>query len=153
MKKIYNVADHYPIIVSEYPFHKELKKELIPLLENYPDEMGKRTNVKATMTEYVWGDNIKRVSRLKSFIVEMAGRIAMNPNLVGDLKVRHLWANIYEHYDYTISHDHVGIDILSFAYFLKGSKRSARASLLKTMSSLYKSGARIPASMFKARRK
>ena len=43
----------------------------------------------------------------------------MNPNLVGDLKVRHLWANIYEHYDYTISHDHVGIDILSFAYFLK----------------------------------
>ena len=36
---------------------------------------------------------------------------------------------------------------------LSGSKRSARASLLKTMSSLYKSGARIPASMFKARRK
>ena len=36
---------------------------------------------------------------------------------------------------------------------LSGSKRSARASLLKSMSSLYKSGARIPASMFKARRK
>ena len=36
---------------------------------------------------------------------------------------------------------------------LKGSKRSARASLLKTMSSLYKSGARIPASLFKMRRK
>ncbi len=36
---------------------------------------------------------------------------------------------------------------------LKGSKISARASLLKTMSTLYKSGARIPASMFKARRK
>ena len=36
---------------------------------------------------------------------------------------------------------------------LKGSKRSARASLIKTMSSLYKSGARIPASMFKTRRK
>ena len=36
---------------------------------------------------------------------------------------------------------------------LKGSKRSARASLIKTMSSLYKSGARIPASLFKMRRK
>ena len=36
---------------------------------------------------------------------------------------------------------------------LSGSKRSSRASLIKTMSSLYKSGARIPASMFKARRK
>ncbi len=34
---------------------------------------------------------------------------------------------------------------------LTGSKRSARASLLKSMSSLYKSGARIPKSMFKAR--
>ena len=36
---------------------------------------------------------------------------------------------------------------------LKGGKRSARASLIKSMSSLYKSGARIPASMFKASRK
>ena len=34
---------------------------------------------------------------------------------------------------------------------LKGGKRSARASLLKSMSALYKSGARIPKSMFKAR--
>ncbi len=34
---------------------------------------------------------------------------------------------------------------------LKGGKRSARASLLKSMSALYKSGARIPRSMFKAR--
>ena len=36
---------------------------------------------------------------------------------------------------------------------LKGAKRSARASLIRSMSALYKSGARIPASMFKARRK
>ena len=36
---------------------------------------------------------------------------------------------------------------------LKGRKRSARASLIKSMSALYKSGARIPASMFRARRK
>jgi len=34
---------------------------------------------------------------------------------------------------------------------LKGSKRSARAKLLKRMSKLYKSGATIPRSMFKAR--
>ena len=34
---------------------------------------------------------------------------------------------------------------------LKGAKRSRRASLLKSMSALYKSGARIPRSMFKAR--
>ena len=34
---------------------------------------------------------------------------------------------------------------------LKGRKRSERASLLKRMSKLYKSGKRIPRSMFKAR--
>ncbi len=34
---------------------------------------------------------------------------------------------------------------------LKGRKRSKRASLLKKMSKLYKSGKRIPKSMFKAR--
>ena len=34
---------------------------------------------------------------------------------------------------------------------LKGRKRSKRASLLKRMSKLYKSGKRIPRSMFKAR--
>ncbi len=32
---------------------------------------------------------------------------------------------------------------------LKGNKRSSRASLLKSMSSLYKSGATIPRSMFR----
>ena len=34
---------------------------------------------------------------------------------------------------------------------LKGSKRSSRASLIKRMSAIYKSGGRIPRSMFKAR--
>ena len=36
---------------------------------------------------------------------------------------------------------------------LKGGKRSARASLIKSMSALYKSGAKIPASLFRMRRK
>ena len=36
---------------------------------------------------------------------------------------------------------------------LKGSARSKRASLIKTMSDMYKSGQRIPKSMFKARNK
>lgn len=34
---------------------------------------------------------------------------------------------------------------------LKGAKRSSRANLLKAMSEAYKSGRRIPLSMFKAR--
>ena len=34
---------------------------------------------------------------------------------------------------------------------LTGAKRTARANLIKSMDKLYKSGARIPRSMFKAR--
>ena len=34
---------------------------------------------------------------------------------------------------------------------LKGSKRSSRANLIKSMSRIYKSGGTIPASMFRAR--
>ena len=107
------------IITGEYPFHKQLKEELVPLLENYTDQHGRRTNVKATMTEWDWGNNIERVLRLKNFIIETSGGIGINKNLFQELKVRHFWANIYHHYDYTISHDHVGVDILSFTYFLK----------------------------------
>ena len=36
---------------------------------------------------------------------------------------------------------------------LSGGKRSARASLIKTMARLYKAGVVIPQSLFKARRK
>ena len=36
---------------------------------------------------------------------------------------------------------------------LKGSKRSSRASLIKSMSRIYKSGGTIPRSMFRARYK
>ena len=127
MKKIYNVADHYPIIVSEYPFHKELKKELIPLLENYPDEMGKRTNVKATMTNYRWGikNKTKRLQRLFDCILAEAYSHESYTSPCHNstrplLFVKDSWANIYEKGDYTLSHSHEEYLMgFSFAYFLK----------------------------------
>ena len=87
------------IITGEYPFHKQLKEELVPLLENYTDQHGRRTNVKATMTEWDWGNNIERVLRLKNFIIETSGGMGINKNLFQELKVRHFWANIYHHYE------------------------------------------------------
>ena len=42
---------------------------------------------------------------------------------------------------------------LTYLAGLKGAKRSARASLLKKMSSIYKSGGRIPMSLLKRRTK
>ena len=44
MKKI-RVKSYSDVCIGEYPFHKELKDELVPLLENYPDKQGRQTNV------------------------------------------------------------------------------------------------------------
>ena len=131
MKKTYNIADEYSIIVSEYLFHKELKKELIPLLENYPDEMGRRTVVKATMTNFFWGINRKgesdnkRLQRLLDCIVAEAysHEDYIVPPWEGprpSLFVKDCWANIYEKGDHTLPHHHQEYLMgFGFVYFLK----------------------------------
>ena len=65
MRKI-RVKNYSDVYIGEYPFHKELKEELLPLLENYPDEMGRKTNVNATMTKYDWDPKSDRLERLKN---------------------------------------------------------------------------------------
>ena len=41
------VKSRYDIIIGEYPYHQQLKNELVPLLENYSDKQGRMTNVQA----------------------------------------------------------------------------------------------------------
>ena len=65
MKKI-RVKSYSDVCIGEYPFHKELKDELVPLLENYPDKQGRKTNVIATMTEWDWNPENDRLNRLKN---------------------------------------------------------------------------------------
>ena len=119
--KIYNVKSDNVIIVGEYPFHKELKEELLPLLENYPDEMGRKTSVKATMTKYDWDPKSDRLERLKNNILEFAN-YNCSFKWTGGVYARYFmwefWANIYRKGDYTLSHDHRP-QHLSFVYFLK----------------------------------
>ena len=71
MRKI-RVKNYDYVCIGEYPFHKELKEELLPLLENYPDEMGRKTRVKATMPKYQWDPKSDRLERLKNILLESA---------------------------------------------------------------------------------
>ena len=133
MRKTYNITSDYPIIVNEYPFHKQLKEELVPLLENHPDELGKTSNVKATMTNYFWGvdSKSKKLQRFKECILDETrthkiyatmSQVLDTPHgkVLPSLFVKNFWANIYYKGDYTISHNHQDFTMgFSFAYFLK----------------------------------
>ena len=120
MKKI-RVKNYDDVCIGEYPFHKQLKDELVPLLENHPDEMGRKTNVNATMTKYDWDPKSDRLERLKNILLESASSnftFRWSDGVDAQYFMKHLWANIYRKGDYTISHDHKP-QILSCVYFLK----------------------------------
>ena len=120
MKKI-RVKSYSDVCIGEYPFHKELKDELVPLLENYPDKQGRKTNVIATMTEWDWNPENDRLERLKNNILEFANYNCSFDKL-GSKPVRYFirdfWGNIYRKGDYAEPHSHRP-NILSFVYFLK----------------------------------
>ena len=55
------------ITVEDYPFHKMMADELVPLLENYEDKQNRTSNVKATMTD--WYITTPQIERLRKFIL------------------------------------------------------------------------------------
>tara|TARA_R100001082_G_scaffold7100_1_gene4396 strand:- start:545 stop:1099 length:555 start_codon:yes stop_codon:yes gene_type:complete len=117
------VKNYSDVYIGEYPFHKELKDELVPLLENYPDKQGRQTNVVATMTEWDWNPENDRLNRLKNNIIEFT-----NYNcafMKGDSNRKNeryfmmdFWGNIYRKGDYTEPHSHRP-SVFSCVYFLK----------------------------------
>ena len=124
MKKI-RVKNYEDIFIEEYPFHKELKDELVPLLEKYPDKQGRKTNVQATMTEWNWDPENVRLKRLKNNITEFINYNCNKQEMrsVGDSRpdryyIYDFWGNIYRKGDYTKLHAHRP-SIFSFVYFLK----------------------------------
>ena len=50
--KIIKVQHISEIYEGMYPFHQQLSDELLPILKDYPDKQDKKTNVKATHTEW-----------------------------------------------------------------------------------------------------
>ena len=109
------------IFIEEYPFAKELKDELGPVLEEYQDEHEQKTNVKATMTEWKWDPKSDRVKRLKNIITERACyNFSWGPVNGQDYRfyLRDFWGNVYRKGEYTKSHHHKPASY-SFVYFLK----------------------------------
>ena len=126
--QLYNVKSDNSVIRAEYPFHKELKEELLPLLKNYPDQQNRSTHVQATMTDWDWQKDNGRLKRLKECIIAEA----YSHIIYKDLKIKcslkltvyDFWANIYNNGDYTHAHHHIGLvsrsfTDFSFVYFLK----------------------------------
>ena len=122
--QLYNVKSDNSVIRGEYPFHKELKEELLPLLKNYPDQQNRSTHVQATMTDWDWQKDNGRLKRLKECIIAEA----YSHIIYKDLKIKcslkltvdDFWANIYNKGDYTHAHNHIGlVSGFGFVYFLK----------------------------------
>ena len=122
MRKI-RVKSYDDIFIGEYPFHKQLKDELVPLLEKYPDKQGMQTNVIATMTEWDWNPENDRLKRLKNTITEFANnkygyRKGSDTAQKERYFMKHFWGNIYRKGNYTRPHVHIPNN-LSCVYFLK----------------------------------
>ena len=127
--QVYNVKSDNFVIRGEYPFHKQLKEELLPLLENQLDQQGRMTNVQATMTEWKWQEDNPRVKRLQECILAEAYshevirymKITCDKHSIPlKIIVDKFWGNIYNKGDYTKSHNHMGFESgFGFVYFLK----------------------------------
>ena len=127
---------YYPsVYICDYPFADKMEKYIAPIIENSSDEHGQTTNVKARMTRWDWGDNLKgnvHLNKFKDSIIEILtnnmGVSAYDWNtkkpVYYKFHMKELWGNIYYKGDHTISHNHEPC-FWSFAYFLKGSKRSS----------------------------
>ena len=124
--KVKTISDIY---IGEYPFHKELYDEMVPVLEDYCDRQERSTNVKATMTEWTFdskGEYTTFKGLKKSILDFFRINYALNTFMTNTFSPQYdnFWANIYRRGDYTIEHDHV-CSFFSCVYFLKSPKRSA----------------------------
>jgi hypothetical protein len=111
------------IFLVDYPYHNDLKKEILIGLETYKDFQNRQTNVKATMTE--WNISSTEIENLKSFIIDYLNNcypFVLKNNI--NFYYKSFWANIYRQNDYTIDHDHLFASF-STVYFLKGNKNDA----------------------------
>ena len=115
MKSI-KVRHSAPIFIGEYPYADALKEELVSHLEKWPDDQGKGTNVKATMTP--WNILSPQIDKLKQYIIGEVKEIL--PSNLKPLSIQWIdfWGCIYRQDEYAIPHDHVP-SYLSLVYFLK----------------------------------
>ena len=117
-----NVVHQFLILIDDYPFAAQLKSEILPLLKNYPDQQGRKTNVQALMTEWHWQDDNVQVHKLKKYIINEI-RTKLPTKSIGhrdlDYYFQEFWANVYERGDSANVHNHWPKATFGFVYFLK----------------------------------
>ena len=120
MEKI-RIKNYTEVFVADYPFHKELREEIVPILEQYPDKQDMKTNVKATHTEWDWYSDNPRIKRLKECMLAQAGSWC-EYSYIGErntaLYFINFWGNVYRKGNYTQKHNHLPAQY-SVVYFLK----------------------------------
>ena len=120
MKRVL-IKSKSPIFIGEYPYHQQLRDELVPLLEDYPDKQRRETNVKAKVTDWDWYSSNPRIDRLKKCLIEDV-RNHFNYSCVGEtpplMHFKNFWGNIYSKGDHAVTHCHVPF-YYSIVYFLK----------------------------------
>ena len=122
MKKV-EIKSKSTIMIEDYPFHEDLKDDMVSVLENYPDKQEWKTNVKATMTEWKWQLDNPRVIRLKESVTRLVNDFIFTDSdsdfrETWDLRWTDFWGNVYRKGEYTKSHHHLP-STFSFVYFLK----------------------------------
>ena len=95
-------------IIDGYAGHWSLKRDLMKFLENHHDAQNRKTNVQATMTEWMMNRNSQPVNDFKEYMLS-----STNSKQVSDF-----WGNIYRKGDYAVKHDHTPNEH-SVVYFLK----------------------------------
>ena len=121
-----NVKNITYVHVADYPFHNNLKEELVPILENYEDNQDEKSrqynNVKATMTG--WNVTTPQIEKLKKYveneIYKFSSMTVCGDKGAGELKLgwKDFWGNIYRKGEYANPHSHQPSN-WSFVYFLK----------------------------------
>ena len=108
---------HYcNILVADYPWAHLLEKELIPFVEDQPCKQGKKTNVKANMSN--WNIVTPEIERLKKFIKNEIGDCPFITQESVSFDWINFWTAVYSKGDYSQAHDHYP-SYWSFVYFLK----------------------------------
>ena len=116
------VADHKIFVFDNYPRQNLLLRDLGDYFENYKDCQNRRTNVKATMTEWRLDIPSQEYIHLKNTIVSLVKDL--NLYWSSPFEIKTIWANIYRKGDFTQSHDH-DPSRYSFVYFLKSKPNSS----------------------------
>ena len=117
--KVQHISEVYE---GKYPFHQQLSDELLPILNDYPDQQDNRTNVKATHTEWDFQADNPHVKKLKKYILNEIDTYCPVSTVLDKESVKfcfhEMWANIYNKGDHTVNHHHLPHNY-SFLYFLK----------------------------------